>query len=108
MSSQLVYLLVNCHEMYNLNSPSLSLHVVDQIGGWPPPIRCPSVSERRTVPVQPADPGYWPADVQQPGRDPAVCSFAVTVVMFTCGLRYQSTYCALGNVSIFFTALLFK
>lgn len=66
-----------------LISPLLSLScIVDQIRRWSPFVWCPPVFKWSAVSLQPADPGHWSAYLQQPGRDPAISSFAVTVVIF--------------------------
>lgn len=62
-----------CCLVWAANPPlmMINLLVADQVGGRSPSVRRPAVSERRTVPLQPADSGHRPAHLQQPGGDPA-------------------------------------
>lgn len=48
----------------------INLSTADQVGGRSRSVRRAAVSERRTVPLQPADSGHRPAHLQQPGRNP--------------------------------------
>lgn len=59
---------------YNPPPPPLVCDA-DQVRGRRPPRRCPPVSKWSSVPLQPADPGYRSAHLQQPGRRPGNHSF---------------------------------
>lgn len=56
--------IVSLKRLFNRYPPPLA----DQVRGRAPPRRCPPVSKRSTVSLQPADPGHRSAHLQQPGR----------------------------------------